>query len=131
MTHSMRRLARQAFAALTLLAAVAALAPHIALAAGRTTVDQPDEQVGPQIHVVYAIRAGGTDEGLDANGTLNRWVANFNDWLAAQTGGVRLRVDTAGGVADTTFIQLNESDAQIESMGMAGTVQIQNELAAS
>jgi len=126
----MRRLAHITSAALTLFAAVATLAPSSALGAGRTTDDQPDEQVGPQIHVVYAIPAGGTDEGLDTNGTLNRWVANFNDWLAAQTGGVRLRIDTAGGVADTTLIQLNESDAEIESMGMAGTVQIQSELAA-
>jgi hypothetical protein len=102
-----------------------------AAAADRVTTDLPDEQVGPQIHFVYALPAGGTDRGLDVDGTLNRWAGMFNDWLAAQTGGVRVRIDTAGGVADTTFIQLKESDAEIESMGMAGTVQIENEIAAA
>jgi hypothetical protein len=125
----MQRLVLLAFIALVVFAADVALGATGASAAARVAVDQPDEQVGPQIHLVYAIPAGGTDEGLDANGTLNRWVATFNDWLAAQTGGVKLRIDTAGGVADTTFIQLKESDAQIQSMGMAGTVLIENEIA--
>jgi hypothetical protein len=66
----------------------------------RVTVDQPDEQDGPQIHFVYAVPAGGIDRSFDVDGTLDRWAANFNDWLAAQTGGVRLRLDTFGGVLD-------------------------------
>jgi Divergent InlB B-repeat domain len=126
----MRRLAFVASLVCTVIGVQLVLAAAGASAAARVTVDQPDEQVGPQIHLVYAIPSGGVDSGLDVNGTIDRWVATFNDWLASQTGGVRLRIDTAGGAADVTFVQLNESDAEIQSMGMAGTVQIENEISA-
>jgi hypothetical protein len=101
-----------------------------AVAANRVTTDLPDEQVGPQIHFVYAVPAGGNDRGFDVNETIDGWVGTFNAWLAAQTGGVSLRIDTASGAPDTTFIQLKESDASIESMGMAGTTLIEDEVAA-
>ena len=97
----------------------------------RVTVDQPDEQVGPQIHVVYAVPAGGVDRGWDVDGTLNRWTTTFNDWLDAQTGGVRLRLDTLNGVLDTTFVQLKETDSQIDAMGGAATGFLENEVSTS
>ncbi len=114
--------------ALAMLTAGLAVGVTSARSATRVTADQPDEQVGPQIHLVYAIPVGGIDNELDVNGTLDRWTKMFNDWLAGQTGGVSLRIDTSNGSADVTFIQLRESDAQIEAMGMAGTVLIENEI---
>ena len=97
----------------------------------RMTADQPDEQDGPQIHFVYAVPAGGIDRSFDVDGTLDRWAANFNDWLAAQTGGVRLRLDTFGGVLDTTFVQLKETDSQLDAMGFSATPFIENEVSAT
>jgi Divergent InlB B-repeat domain len=115
----------------------AAIAPGVAHASAelvqstRVSADQPDEQNGPQIHFVYAVPAGGTDRSLDVDGTLDRWAANFNDWLAAQTGGVRLRLDTFGGVLDTTFVELKETDAQLDAMGFPETPFIENEVSAA
>ncbi len=97
----------------------------------RVSVDQPDEQHGPQIHFVYAVPAGGIDRSFDVDGTLDRWAANFNDWLAGQTGGVRLRLDTFGGVLDTTFVQLEETDSQLDAMGFPETPFIENEVSAA
>ena len=86
--------------------------------------DLPDEQVGPQIHFVYAIPAGGVDRQFDQSGQISRWATTFNDWLASQTGGVRLRIDTSNGAADVTFVQLPETELQLTAMGFAATVQI-------
>jgi Divergent InlB B-repeat domain len=94
----------------------------------RTTSDQPDEQIGPQVHLVYAVPAGGADRGLDTNGTIAGWVNDFNDWLSIQTGGVRIRIDTFQGQPDITFLPLKETDAQLDGMGQAAPAQIFGEL---
>jgi hypothetical protein len=40
------------------------------------TSDRPDDVSGPQIQVVYALPADGTDRDLDENGTLDASVAS-------------------------------------------------------
>jgi hypothetical protein len=83
----------------------------------RVTTDRPDDSAAPQIHVIYALPSDGADRALDENGTLNDSVTSWNAWLANQTGGPNLRLDTSNGMLDTTFVRLPESDAQIEARG--------------
>jgi len=83
----------------------------------RVTTDRPDDSAAPQIHVIYALPSDGADRALDERGTLNDTVASWNAWLASQTGGLNLRLDTSDGMLDTTFVRLPESDAQIEARG--------------
>jgi hypothetical protein len=83
----------------------------------RVTTDRSDDSAAPQIHVIYALPSDGVDRALDEQGTLNDSVAAWNAWLASQTGGFDLRLDTSNGMLDTTFVRLPESDAQIEARG--------------
>jgi hypothetical protein len=84
----------------------------------RAIADRPDDINGSQIHVFYALPYGGTDNGLDLSPDLENSVGSANNWLAGQTGGRRLRFDTASGRLDVTFIQLPRSDAEYESQGI-------------
>ena len=97
----------------------------------RVTADRPDEAVGPQIHFVYAVPADGQDGALDTNGVIATWATNFNDWLAGQTGGVRLRFDTFQGQPDISFIRLKETDAALTSAGSSANQTILGELGAA
>lgn len=63
----------------------------------RSTVDRPDDSPEPQIHVLYVLPSDRGDRELDTNGTLESSVAAFQRWLAGQTGGRVLRLDTSGG----------------------------------
>jgi hypothetical protein len=84
---------------------------------GRSVVDRPDDVGGYQIHVMYVVPSDGIDRELDLNGSLANSVGSFQNWLAGQTGGVRLRLDTYGGQLDITFHRLSETDAMLASYG--------------
>ncbi|MEP6812289.1 MAG: hypothetical protein ABI990_04810 [Actinomycetota bacterium] len=58
-------------------------------------------------------------------------MAAFNDWLAAGTGGVRVRVDTFAGQPDVSFIRLLETDATLTGQGSAANDAILGELRAA
>jgi hypothetical protein len=90
-----------AFASLT---TAAAFVPAARLLP-RATADRPDDVQGPQIHVVYAVPSGGEDRRLDRNGAIADSVASWNRWLGGHTGGLKLRVDTAGGLLDVTYFE--------------------------
>jgi hypothetical protein len=79
----------------------------------RSTADRPDEAVGPQVHAIYALPSDGQDAALDTNGTVGAWLSAFNDWLAQQSGGVRVRIDTAQGVPDVSFLRLSQTTAEL------------------
>jgi hypothetical protein len=83
----------------------------------RSTVDRLDEQRGPQVHFVYAIPADGEDRRLDETGALEGSVGSFQAWLAAETGGPNLRVDTYQGSLDISFLRLAATDAAVASRG--------------
>ena len=68
--------------------------------------DQPDDLAGPQVHVVYALPSDAEDGNLDRYGDIERSLAAIQHWLAAETG-QRLRLDTAGGGLDVTFLRLS------------------------
>jgi Divergent InlB B-repeat domain len=96
----------------------------------RATADRPDEATGPQVHVFYVIPAGGTDRGLDTDGTIAASSSNFQAWLRSQTGGRNLRLDTYSGQPDVTFAQLAETDAQMAANGAFVRDAIERELIA-
>lgn len=47
----------------------------------RTTIDQPDDFSGYQIHMIYVVPSDGTDRNLDTNGRITNWL----DQAAAYT----------------------------------------------
>src|SRR5258705_6154820 len=94
----------------------------------RIFADRPDEALGPQVHLVYAVPSGSQDGALDTNGTIAAWMATFNDWFAAATGGVRLRVDTFAGQPDVSFLRLPETDTALTAQGAFANDMIYTEL---
>lgn len=79
----------------------------------RTTADRPDDADGLQLHVLYVLSADAQDKQLDTNGAIAASVAAANAWLAGQTGGSKLRLDTAGGKLDVTFYRSAKAHAQL------------------
>lgn len=95
----------------------------------RALIDRPDEISGSQVHVVYAVPSDGTDRSLDQDGTLANSVGSFQTWLAGQTGGRNLRLDTFGGNLDVSFVRLNRTDAELASHGVYARDRLEEELA--
>jgi hypothetical protein len=83
----------------------------------RSTVDQPDDAQGSQVHLIYAIPGDGMDRALDLSETLANTTGSFNNWLAEQTGGRRLRFDTYQGGLDISFARLPRTDAEYDAFG--------------
>jgi hypothetical protein len=109
---------RVAFGALLLLVASFGGAAHGSLTTlPRVTADRPDEVQGAQVHAVYAVPSDGADRALDTSGAVAASVDAFQRWLARETGGPKLRLDTSGGELDVTFVRLPKSDAEIASRG--------------
>jgi len=83
----------------------------------RTTKDRVDDSRARQVHVIYAVPRDGFDRRLDVAGTLRGSVSSFNRWLASQTGGRRLRMDTYRGTLDVTFVRLPRRDVRYAAEG--------------
>ena len=83
----------------------------------RSEVDRLDEVRGPQIHFLYVVPADGEDRRLDEQGLVESSVGLFQGWLAGQTGGPNLRVDTYQGSLDVSFRRLTQTDAAIAANG--------------
>ena len=79
--------------------------------------DRLDDLAGPQVHLVYAIPSNGEDRSFDTDGSVARSIRLVQDWLAGQTGGQRLRLDTYGGQPDVTFVRLGKTDEYIAGFG--------------
>ena len=85
--------------------------------AERATEDRPDNATGYQIHAMYVLPSDGDDYELDLRGSIEISIMAFNRWLAQQSGGSRLRLDTYDGRLDVTFLRL---DASNDDMATAG-----------
>ena len=92
--------------------------PTSLLSLPRATADRPDDVSGPQVHLVYVVPADGVDRGLDTNGVIAGTVSVWETWLAGQTGGRMLRLDTYQGADDITFVRLPQSNAELASAGV-------------
>jgi len=95
----------------------------------RATSDRADDVSGNQIHVLYVLPSDGTDRRLDTDGTLQNTVGSFQTWLAGQTGGRKLRMDTYSLALDITFFRLSRTDAAMKSYGAFVRDTIEKELA--
>ena len=84
---------------------VAGLSTAASTALPRATEDRPDEVAGEQVHFLYVIPTDAPDEQLDVNGELTNSIARMQAWLAGQTGGPKLRLDTYQGQPDITFVR--------------------------
>ena len=78
--------------------------------------DQPDEVAGPQVHVVYALPSDAEDGNLDRYGDIERSFEAIQRWLEGEIGR-RLRLDTAGGRLDVTFLRLAFAAQEGEERG--------------
>ena len=78
--------------------------------------DQPDDLAGPQVHVVYALPSDGEDAALDRYGDIERSFDAIQRWLEGEIG-KRLRLDTAGGRLDVTFLRLPFTAQEGEERG--------------
>jgi len=126
------RRAGRAFAAGAALALLASASSSIAApdALPRATADRRDNVRGPQVHALYVLPSDGADRRLDTNGTIAASFANWQGWLRGQTFNNGLRLDTAGGELDVTFVRLSRTDAQLASRGLALRDALEDELRA-
>ncbi len=83
----------------------------------RATTDRPDDLAGPQVRLMYVLPSDGVDRALDTDGTIVRSAASFQAWLATQTPGQALRLDTSGAVLDIGFFRLSKTDAEVAARG--------------
>ena len=78
--------------------------------------DQPDDLSGPQVHVVYALPSEAADGNLDRYGDIERSFDAIQRWLEGEIG-QRLRLDTAAGRLDVTFLRLSFTAQEGEERG--------------
>lgn len=83
----------------------------------RTDVDRPDDVDGYQIRAMYVLPSDGKDERHDLEGRIEQSVRAWNDWLGAESGGKKLRLDTCDGKLDIGFKRLSKTDAEIVAKG--------------
>ena len=82
----------------------------------RREQDQPDDLTGPQIHAIYALPSDAEDGNLDRHGDIERSLGAIQHWLGGELG-QRLRLDTAGGRFDVTFLRLPFTSQEAEERG--------------
>ena len=85
----------------------------------RNSRDRPDDISGPQIHVVYATRAGGEDRELDRNGSIDASFEIIQEWLESEIGRT-LRLDTYDGELDVTHLQIDDADVRERACASCG-----------
>ena len=104
----------------------------------RSTIDQPDDFSGFQIHVVYVVPKDSPDENLDTNGAVTDFLNGAKTFLDKQVG-KHLLIDTYQGKYDITFLKSQYTVAELSkksvttsdsSVGDAGPLLI-NEYAAT
>lgn len=81
----------------------------------RVFADRIDDASGSQVMILYVLPSDGPDGQLDLDGTLSNSVGSFQNWLAGQTGGRTLRMDTFAGELDVVFVRLMADDADVRS----------------
>ena len=109
----MRAVAARTTSALLLVYVVAGAASTGASALDRSVEDRPDEQLGPQVHVVYVTPADGPDRSFDTNGLIARSISTWNGWFRQHADGAALRIDTINGEPDISFLRLNRTGQQV------------------
>ena len=125
-----RRIARAA-AALGAVTVAGVAATGTAWALPRATQDRPDQVRGAQVHLVYAVPSDRVDRGLDHSGAVGGSAWSAQGWLASQTSGRALRLDTFRGEPDVTFFRMRTTDAQAAARGPYVREEIDDQLEAA
>lgn len=117
-------------AGVLVVAAGAASGANLHATLDRSTMDRADEVSGAQVHLVYAVASDGADRQRDVDGTVADTAAVFQAWLAAETEGQALRIDTYQREPDVTFVRLAETDSALANRRTVDALQmIQQNLA--
>ena len=87
----------------------------------KATADRPDDESGPQIHLVYATPSDGRDRFVEMSQAISRSVSRTQEWLKSQTGGRALRFDTHEGKLDTSYIRLTRSSRELSVLEVWAT----------
>lgn len=77
----------------------------------RSLVDRPDDFSGAQVHVIYAVPKGATDQQFDVTSRIPYSLSAVNKWLDTKLGR-KVKFDTYKGDLDIQFIQLPKTDAE-------------------
>jgi hypothetical protein len=109
----MRSVAARTTLALLLVHVVAGGATTGATALDRSVQDRPDEQLGPQVHVVYVTSADGPDRSFDTSGQIAASVSTWNGWFRQHADGAALRTDTFNSEPDISFVRLGRTGQQV------------------
>ena len=96
----------------------------------RTGADRADATTASQVKVLYAVPSGGTDRRWDINGRIGLSIEAANRWLAGQSAGRRVRMDTSGSVLDITYVGLPRTAAQYSGFAVNARDQIEIDLKA-
>lgn len=87
----------------------------------RSSFDRPDEIVGAQIHLIYAVcedcEDWGLDRGLEPDDLIEELVSRAQAWFERESGGATLRLDTFGGRLDITYVPIPGRDADLRELG--------------
>jgi len=102
----------------------------VTIAESRATVDRPDDVAGYQVHVMYIVPSDGIDNAYDLDGKIGLSVERWNTWLVQETGGRQIRLDTANGELDVTFVRLDRTHSQMNAYGGGLRKQIEYEIVA-
>lgn len=102
----------------------------VVISSARSLEDQPDTTISGQVHVLYVVASDGEDRTLDTDGTLALSVEAWNEWLAGQIAGARLRLDRDDGAVDISFVRLSRSNADMNAFGADLREQIEGEITA-
>ncbi len=86
----------------------------------RTTIDQPDDFSGYQVHVVYVVPKDVADENLDTNGAVTDFLNGAQSFLDKQVG-KHLLIDTYQDKYDITFLKSQYTVAQLSKKSVSGS----------
>jgi len=104
---------------------------NLIIADHRPIVDETDDVAGHQVHVLYVVPSDGADRAYDLDGSIAHSVERWNTWFEQETGGTRIRMDTANSELDVSFFRLSRSDAQMNAYGGGLRIQLEYELVAA
>jgi hypothetical protein len=104
---------------------MAAGAPTGGAALDRSLQDRPDEQLGPQIHIVYATPSDGLDRAFDTSGQIANAIVTMNGWFSQHGEGASLRVDTFAGASDISFVRLGRTGEQVAASDPWGSIVVE------
>lgn len=97
----------------------------------RSTVDRADARTGPQLHLIYFVPDGETDQRLDLSPDLRAALGRMQTWFRSQSGGLTWRFDTRkdNQDIDITFVAGRQALDRYGTDATSASFKIDDELA--